>query len=424
MKTLIGCFQKSDFFIIFTRNAQLRMEIPPKDTTALPTDLTQAQFFVRKAFGRRQDGRLLVNNYALAVETAQLAGELAEAEGLDPSQRTAAQLAGLFTTVGYVYDYQQPAEYSRELLQQYLGQQDGDIEQPALALSALEATLDQQPPQDIVGEVAQDARSVVMYLTNTEERQAQLQLERELISGQRMEKPQATRYFLDELLRVQLYTHAAQARYQPVLAQAIHQYRATVHKQEEKAAIATGRFTELEKKAPVRGVQTYFRTNYRNHINLSAIADNKANIMIGINAILISVLITFLSYRNIGETQPAVLLPIVIFLTTGLASLIFAVLSVRPKITMLHPKGTELAEVRRNITFFGNFVHLSLEEYESAMEQVFNDGPLLYGNMVRDLYYLGKVLERKYRFLTISYNIFMVGFAATVISFLIVSLTA
>ena len=53
------------------------------------------------------------------------------------------------------------------------------------------------------------------------------------------------------------------------------------------------------------------------------------------------------------------------------------------------------------------------------MEDVFNDSELLYGNMVRDLYYLGKVLDKKYRYLSISYNIFMVGFIATVGTFLI-----
>jgi len=43
----------------------------------------------------------------------------------------------------------------------------------------------------------------------------------------------------------------------------------------------------------------------------------------------------------------------------------------------------------------------------------------MYGNMTRDLYYLGKVLDKKYRLLTMSYNIFMVGFATTVLFFLI-----
>lgn len=178
-------------------------------------------------------------------------------------------------------------------------------------------------------------------------------------------------------------------------------------------------FQGIERKVPIRAVQSFFRTNYRNHINLSAIADNKANIMISVNSILISVLITLLSYRNIGETHPAVLLPVIIFLVSGLCSLIFAVLAARPKVTRLS-NGAALPDLRKgNLVFFGNFVSLSLDDYEAAMDELFRDGELLYAHMVRDLYYLGQVLDKKYRYLTVSYTLFMTGFIASVTAFLI-----
>jgi len=179
------------------------------------------------------------------------------------------------------------------------------------------------------------------------------------------------------------------------------------------------RFQGLEKKVPTSATQTFFRTNYRNHINLSAIADNKANIMISVNAILISVMVSILSYRNIPDTNPMVLLPIVIFLFTGLASLICAVLSIRPKVTGPAEGAITFEEAKKNVVFFGHFVRLDLEQYEDAVDAVLRDGELLYGNMTRDLYFLGKVLDKKYRFLTMSYNIFMVGFIAEVLFFLI-----
>jgi hypothetical protein len=126
-----------------------------------------------------------------------------------------------------------------------------------------------------------------------------------------------------------------------------------------------------------------------------------------------------LTYKNITETNPVILLPIVIFLFTGLVSLIFAVLSIRPKVTSLNPPGTKPDIAKQNIVFFGNFIHLSLEEYEEAVDAMFRDGELLYGNMVRDLYFLGKVLDKKYRYLTLAYNTFMIGFIATVVTFLV-----
>jgi hypothetical protein len=77
----------------------------------------------------------------------------------------------------------------------------------------------------------------------------------------------------------------------------------------------------------------------------------------------------------------------------------------------------ELAQ--KNIAFFGNFVSLDLDRYEEVLDAALRDGELLYGNMARDLYYLGKVLDRKYRYLTTSYNIFMIGFISAVSVFLV-----
>ena len=102
-----------------------------------------------------------------------------------------------------------------------------------------------------------------------------------------------------------------------------------------------------------------------------------------------------------------------------MTSLVFAVLAVRPKVTQLNTSETAKQDYKKNIVFFGNFVNLELEEYEEAMDAMFRDGELMYGNMTRDLYFLGKVLDKKYGYLTHSYNIFMVGFVATVLIFLV-----
>ena len=113
-----------------------------------------------------------------------------------------------------------------------------------------------------------------------------------------------------------------------------------------------------------------------------------------------------------------VLVPVIIFLIVGLTSLVFAVLSARPKVTSLNQGLTDIQARKRNLAFFGNFVTLSLDDFEEAMDEVLSDGSLLYGNMVRDRYHLGKVLDKKYRYLTIAYNIFMVGLIVTVSLFL------
>jgi hypothetical protein len=379
----------------------------------------KAQSFVLQLFGQRQDGRLIVHNYAWGAEVADMACLLAEQERCQPNQLFAVKMAALFLPVGYLYDYLRPEQYSIELAEQFLEQEGIDEEIKNSILESMSSVLKPGSPVTIEAKILSDASQICLYLLQQEERHPQIQLERNFMLSQQYTKAEWSKLMLDELLRIQLHTHSAQAQYQPFLAQSIHKYRQEVEKRIGRLNEESIRFADLEKKAPVRGVQTFFRSNYRNHINLSAIADNKANIMIGINAILISVLITFLSYRNIGENNPQILLPIVMFLATGLSSLIFAVLSVRPKITMLNHSEMPIEQIKKNITFFGNFVTLDLEQYEAAMDEVFTDSALLYGNMVRDLYFLGKVLEKKYRYLSISYTIFMIGFVVTVVSFVL-----
>ena len=147
-------------------------------------------------------------------------------------------------------------------------------------------------------------------------------------------------------------------------------------------------------------IATFFRSNYRVHINLSAIADQKANIMISVNAILISVLISILTYRNLAEATPQIFVPTIIFLITGLTSLIFAVLSARPKVTRLNKTKSGIDSIKKNLVFFGNFVNLNLDEYEEGMEELFDnflqcfygwfcdDSCLFHGGFV---YFLGKL---------------------------------
>ncbi|MCB9331840.1 MAG: hypothetical protein H6574_12220 [Lewinellaceae bacterium] len=55
--------------------------------------------------------------------------------------------------------------------------------------------------------------------------------------------------------------------------------------------------------------------------------------------------------------------------------------------------------------FFGSFIHLSLDQYEAAVDEMLRDGRLLFGNMARDLYFLGHVLDKKYKLLAYSYTI-------------------
>ena len=172
-----------------------------------------------------------------------------------------------------------------------------------------------------------------------------------------------------------------------------------------------------KKRDIIRSLQTYFRNSYRVHTALSALADRKSNIMIKLNSIIISIIIVF--FKFITEFNPAAFVAIIVFLITTLLSLVFATLAARPKISNVTKYDQSPDHVKRNFFFFGNYAHLDKDQYDESFKALMKDKRLIYDNMVNDLYYLGKVLDRKFRFINWSYNIFLVGLVLTVITFLI-----
>lgn len=385
----------------------------------------KARAYVLDLFNQKQDARLVFHNYPMSIAIAEQVEAIAAEEDIGETPKEIAFIAALMLYTGYLTDPNDYKIHSQEAARRFanrLNYPQGKLEEVLQCMQVVES---HTKPENESTQLLSDAVQIVTRIEDYFTRSPLLRLEWELLRNQTVDNFGWAKLQLQELLGIRLYTHTAKLQYEPLLAQHIQTQKEQVEKLKNNQPLSEEgedgmmrKFQNIERKIPSRATQTFFRSNYRNHINLSAIADNKANIMISVNSILISVLITFLSYRNIGETNPSVLLPVIIFLVTGLASLIFAVLSARPKVTMLNQSKQDLHEIKKNIVFFGNFVTLDLDQYEAAMDAMFRDGELMYGNMTRDLYFLGKVLDKKYRYLTISYNIFMVGFIATVGTFL------
>ena len=72
---------------------------------------------------------------------------------------------------------------------------------------------------------------------------------------------------------------------------------------------------------------------------------------------------------------------------------------------------------RSNLFFFGNFYQMTFNEYERGMQYVVGDDELLDSAIIRDLFFLGKALGQKYRYLRLCYNFFMYGLIIAVIAF-------
>ncbi|MGR7813137.1 Pycsar system effector family protein [Lacinutrix undariae] len=176
---------------------------------------------------------------------------------------------------------------------------------------------------------------------------------------------------------------------------------------------------QYKNESPERGIQTFYRVALKNHIKLSDIADTKANILLSVNAIIISLVLSNLMSKLDSPSNAYLIIPTAIFTASSVISMILSIVATRPNITSGEFTKEDVKNRKVNLTFFGNFHKMGLDEYQWAINELIQDKEYLYSSLTKDLYFLGKVLDRKYRILRYTYTIFMVGMIISVFAFAI-----
>jgi hypothetical protein len=184
--------------------------------------------------------------------------------------------------------------------------------------------------------------------------------------------------------------------------------------------IAIERNEITEKEGTTKGMQTMLRLTSSNHIKLSDMADSKANILISVNAIIISVILGVLLRKL--QTDPYLTIPTIIFLAFSVTTIVIAILATRPIVNAGTFNNADIVNKKTNLLFFGNFHNMGWQEYEDAMRTMMKDSDYLYTSIIQDIYHLGVVLGRKYRLVRLAYTVFMVGIIVSVISFAVAAL--
>jgi len=216
------------------------------------------------------------------------------------------------------------------------------------------------------------------------------------------------------------YTDYAIANWKPKkeknLAKMIEeQKKSKAEKKAEKEAIKQ----KMKSDDPEKAIQSVFRITLKNHIKLSDIADTKANILLSVNAIIISIALSNLIPKLDNASNQHLIIPTIIFLIFTVTSIILSVLATRPNVTSGKFSKTDVDDKKVNLLFFGNFHKMSLTEFEWAVNEMLGDKNYMYSAMTKDLYFLGLVLNRKYAILRLTYNIFMTGIIVSVVAFAI-----
>ncbi|MGQ1786658.1 MULTISPECIES: Pycsar system effector family protein [unclassified Saccharicrinis] len=168
---------------------------------------------------------------------------------------------------------------------------------------------------------------------------------------------------------------------------------------------------------PDKGIETMFRVNLRNHVNLSRIADDKANTLISVNGIIISIVLSTLFPKL--DNNEYLIWPALILVAFSIVTIIIAIISTIPRTTHGFISKEDISHKRGNLTFFGNFHRMELEDFEWGIGELMKDRDYLYNSMSRDLYFLGKVLNKKYAYLRWGYIVFVTGLVFSILFFVI-----
>ncbi|WP_230687744.1 Pycsar system effector family protein [Hymenobacter ruricola] len=398
---------------------------PPK-AKASPL-VKEAQAYVTDLFARELPAQLSYHSLRHTEAVVKECRVLAAAAGLTPDDAEALLLAAWFHDAGYLDVYDGHEFRSMERAGAWLAEHGVEAGRVQLVKDLIKATHRDEESDTELKKLLTDADMSNLARDDFRSSAELLRTEWELVLGKTYTNPEWAELQLNFMLEHKYESDAGKERYKKAFKENLDAQREALKKSEKKQKKKHKEQSETFAE-PKRGIETMFRTMYSNHMKLSDMADKKASMMIQLNAVLISVIITYLG-ANMGKAaafspllrgNPVLTIPITILLITALGSVTTAILSAQPDVTAFKwlKKSPEIATNRRvNLLFFGQFTKLSLDNFQGGMRELMRQKEGLYTNMVTDIYYLGEVLNRKYGLLRTSYTIFMVGLILTALSF-------
>lgn len=359
-------------------------------------------------------------NHTLTVVSA--VKELCKKEEVKGEDKEVLLIAAWFHDTGYTIGFENHEKESVKIATAFLKEKDQSDDFIEKVSSLILATVKEYIPKTHLEKIMKDADYAHLVGPEYEITCELLRIELKNAFNISYSNAEWAKENLNFLMnKHRFYTDFALKKWQPLKERNILLVQKRIEKQEKKEA---DKMEEENKKKdkiekPDRGVDTLFRVTLGNHTRLSGIADSKANILLSVNAIIISIALSSIIPKLDSPKNAHLVIPTFIMLISSVVTIIFAILSTRPKVTSGFFTRDDVEAKKVNLMFFGNFYKMPLVEYDWAMNEMMKDRDYLYSTMIKDLYYLGLVLQRKYNLLRIAYNIFMVGLIVTVISFVI-----
>lgn len=352
--------------------------------------------------------------------------EIGEGVKLAESEMEIVIIAAWFHDTGYIFSYADHEERSAEIAENFLKEHNYPQNKIDEIKSCILSTKLPQKPKNIVEEVICDAEFIHFGKKEFFNRINLLRVEWEKTKNKIVNDFEWYKENIDFVIDHPFHTKFAQREFEKQRSENLSRLQKKLRKQMLDSEEWSAKFsiqkekldlTKTKLSKPERGIETMFRITSRNHIELSGMADNKANIMISINTIIISIIVSVMIRKL--DANPALTIPTFMLLATSLASIILATIVTRPKVTSGTFTPDDIKDKKANLLFFGNFYNMKMDDFEWGMKEMMGDKEYLYQSLIRDFHSLGIVLGKKYKYLNLCYNVFMYGMILTVAAYVI-----
>ncbi len=378
---------------------------------------TKAEQYVKNIIATQPHPELTYHNMGHILNVVNMVSNLCDYYKYDERKKHLIRIAAWFHDIGYYEGVCTGHEQNgADCASAFLSQNEVSDEDTQLVKGCILATMMPQNPKTQEEEIICDADLSHLASPDLYELSKRLRKELEKTKDKKIEKSVWLRDTLKLLQNHHYFTDYAKEKLESGKQKNIELFAEKL-KEEDKPE-NPGKENKKEEK-PSKGIETMFRITSSNNQKLSSMADNKAHILISVNSIILSAIISLL-LRKLTDYE-YLSIPTYIILTVSVVSMIFSLIATRPNLPSGQFSKEDVDNKKVNLLFFGNFYKMSLEDYTKGMEAVMEDYDYLYQSLIKDVYSQGVVLSHKYKLLRISYTVFMFGMILSVISFIIAS---
>ncbi|MFK5878593.1 MAG: DUF5706 domain-containing protein [Flavobacteriaceae bacterium] len=396
--------------------------------------MTEDKFFIAlkkyvfDLFKNKLSTETVYHNFSHTLQVVEASNEIAVAEKISETDLEILLIAAWFHDTGYVKGYEKHEEESKIIAKKYLTAEKFSEDKIQSVLDVIDATVMPQEPKSKLDKIICDADLFHLGLDNYSKKTSLIRSEIERLCDKSftdIEWMQENDTFLTSHSYFTNYAFEKLSEQKILnLLKVQKDIKKAVEKKKEQDLKVKNKSEETKRKKnkaerPERGIETMFRVTLRNHIKLSDIADTKANILLSVSAIMMSIALSTLFPKLEKSGNAYLIYPTLIFILTSVTTMVISILSTRPKVTSGVFTKADVVKKKVNLLFFGNFHKMKLEDFENGMDAMMNDRDYLYKSLMKDLYFLGIVLNKKYKLLRIAYTVFMIGIIITVFSFIL-----